>query len=140
VRSLYSEIAVLVNKRHRSENECRDVAVLRLYKGFRQRIIKFGRCLRDFQIKKYPTYFLWDGLPARHYLEQAGSPLHKIGEFISWKSLRKRVSIFLREPLRSTAFKIFFFKSTAIYPHLPWQITPANQHYSHYFQLLSPQK
>jgi hypothetical protein len=28
-----------------SENECRDVAVLRLYKGFRQRIIKFGRCL-----------------------------------------------------------------------------------------------
>jgi hypothetical protein len=27
-----------------SENECRDVALLRLYKGFRQRIINFWRC------------------------------------------------------------------------------------------------
>jgi hypothetical protein len=31
--------------RHRSENECRDVAVLRLYKVYGQRIFKFGRCL-----------------------------------------------------------------------------------------------
>ena len=28
-----------------SENDCRDVALLRLYKGFRQRIINFWRCL-----------------------------------------------------------------------------------------------
>ncbi len=44
--------------------------------------------IRDFQIKKYPNYFLWNGLPARPYLERAGSPLHKIGEIISWKSLK----------------------------------------------------
>jgi hypothetical protein len=31
--------------RHRSENECRDVAVLRLYKVSGQRIFQFGRCL-----------------------------------------------------------------------------------------------
>jgi hypothetical protein len=43
--------------------------------------------IRDFQIKKYPNYFLWNGLLARPDLNQAGSPLHKIGEIISWKSL-----------------------------------------------------
>jgi hypothetical protein len=43
--------------------------------------------IRDFQIKKYPNSFLWNGLLARPYLEQAGSLLHKIGEIISWKSL-----------------------------------------------------
>ena len=37
-----------------SENDCRDVAVLRLYKGFRQRIIKFGRCLLN-RIDLCPT-------------------------------------------------------------------------------------
>jgi hypothetical protein len=28
--------------------------------------------LRNFQIKKYPNYFLWDGLLARPYPERAG--------------------------------------------------------------------
>jgi hypothetical protein len=46
--------------------------------------------LRDFQIKKYPNYFLWNGLLARPDLKQAGSPLHKIGEIISWKSVTER--------------------------------------------------
>jgi hypothetical protein len=31
--------------RHRNENECRDVAVLRLYKVSGRRIFQFGRCL-----------------------------------------------------------------------------------------------
>jgi hypothetical protein len=47
--------------------------------------------LRDFHIKKYPNSFLWNGLLARPYLEQAGSLLHKIGEIISWKSLNATV-------------------------------------------------
>ncbi|WP_041740004.1 hypothetical protein [Calothrix sp. PCC 6303] len=51
-------------------------------------IIKWKNPVRDFQIKKYPNYFLWDGLPARPYIERARSPLHKIGEIISWKSLK----------------------------------------------------
>jgi hypothetical protein len=28
--------------------------------------------IRNFQIKKYPNYFLWDGLLARPYPERAG--------------------------------------------------------------------
>lgn len=45
--------------------------------------------LRNFQIKKYPNYLLWHGLPARPYLGPAGSPFQKIGEFFSWKSLSR---------------------------------------------------
>ncbi len=53
----------------------------------------FG-AIRDFQIKKHPNYLLWDGLPARPYLERVGSPLHKIGEIIYWKSLSRRNLIY----------------------------------------------
>jgi hypothetical protein len=64
---------------------CRDVAVPHIY-----RIVDLYTTiihLRNFQIKKYPNYFLWDGLLARPYPERAGSPPHKIGEFISCNTI-----------------------------------------------------
>jgi hypothetical protein len=38
-------VAIAYTNRDRSQNECRDVAVLRLYKVSGQRIFQFGRCL-----------------------------------------------------------------------------------------------
>jgi hypothetical protein len=48
----------------------------------RQQKSNISPIFRDFQIKKYPNSFLWNGLLARPYLEQAGSLLHKIGVFL----------------------------------------------------------
>ncbi|MEH2083419.1 MAG: DsbA family protein [Nostoc sp.] len=43
--------------------------------------------LINFQIKKYPNYFFWDGFPACPYIVRARNQFHRIGEFFSWKSL-----------------------------------------------------